>query len=518
MAELIQRIRTQITTFFQSLDRRRRIWLAAGGLFVVAIVALILFLTRPTYVVLASGLEFDEMSRITTMLTEKSITYRDDGGNTLMVDKNDYTKARMAMAVDVGISQPNYTWTDMFNASSLTTNSTIQESQKTLIMANQLGDALSSLEGVSTATVQLHIAQKSSFVLSDPQESRASVILTLTNEDGLSRDQISGIVSFIKDSIENLPKENISIIDQTGMPLNKFSEDSDAFMASTMQEQKVSIEMQLEDKLVKFLGAVYGQPNVRVMVDATLFFDDDTTTSRTFVPPVEGETTGIIRSASKVSESVTATGAEGVPGTDSNTDDTTYPTGTSSGSDIESASETINYEINEINRMLTRAKGTITDIQVALLVNTDVLENNNMTEEQEQDLIELVTTAAGIETRKVNVMATKFTDNEMGYVTYESGDELISPGIPLWLVGLIVGVIALVVIIFFVLGRRRNAREREEEIARVQAEEEAKRQEELEEIQTNVEDKSSPKYQIEKFIDAKPEAVAALLRSWMMEM
>ncbi len=519
MAELFGRIRTQITTFFQSLDRRRKIWLAAGGLFVVVVVVAILLLSRPTYVLLASGLEFDEMSKITTLLSEKGITYKDEGTNNLYVDKKDLTQAKMAMAVDVGISQPDYTWTDYFNNTSLTTTSTIQEAQKTVVLANQLGSGLETyIDGVKSATVNLHIAPKSTFVLSEPTESRAAVILTLEDNFELSREQISGIVGLIRNSIENLPEENISITDQTGMPLNKFSDQTDAFIASTNQEQIDSIEKQLEDKLVKFLGAVYGQPNVRVMTDVSLFFDDETVNSTVFSPPVEGETGGIARSASKVSESVSSTGAEGIPGTDSNTDDTTYPTGTSSGNDIQSASETINFEINEINTVLTKAKGTITDIQVAILVNTEVLENNLMTDEQEQDLIDLVTTASGIETRKVQVSAMKFTENEMGYVTYSSDDETIAPGIPIWLVLAIVGGIALVVIVFFVLSRRKNTKERQEEIAKIQAEEEAKRQEELEEIKTDVEDKSSPKYQIEKFIDAKPEAVAALLRSWMMEM
>mgnify|MGYP006977545295 CR=1 FL=1 len=39
--------------------------------------------------------------------------------------------------------------------------------------------------------------------------------------------------------------------------------------------------------------------------------------------------------------------------------------------------------------------------------------------------------------------------------------------------------------------------------------------EEFEEIDTDFQDRSSPKYQIEKFIDSKPDSVAQLLRSWL---
>jgi len=42
-------------------------------------------------------------------------------------------------------------------------------------------------------------------------------------------------------------------------------------------------------------------------------------------------------------------------------------------------------------------------------------------------------------------------------------------------------------------------------------------QEALDEIHTQDDDASSPKYQINKFIDKNPEAVAQLLRAWINE-
>lgn len=519
MAELIQRIRTQINTLFQSLDRRKKIWLAVGALFVVVIVVAILLLTRPKYVTLASNLEFDEMAKITALLKEQGITYKDEGTNNLYVDVKDLTRAKMAMAVDAGISQPDYGWTDVFANTSLTMTSELTEQQIMLAKANTLASSIESyIEGVEKVNVQLFIAEKSSFVLSDPTESSASVILKLKDNFQLSQEQVTGLVNYIMTAVENLPKENISIIDQNGTPLNKFSEQTETFMASSIREQTVLIEGQIDEKLSNFLGAVYGRNNVKVMTNVTLDFNEESVTSKAYAPPVEGETTGLVRSLSELTEKVSADAAEGAPGTDSNTDDTTYPTAGGAGNNIESASRTVNYELNEVVTVLNKAKGTISTIQISVLVNTDVLENNALSDEHKQELVELITTASGIETRKVTVTGMKFTDNEFGVTVFDSDSAQVSPGIPLWLVGIIVAVLAIGVILFFVLNRAKANKAREEEVARVKAEEEAKRQEELEEIQTDVEDKSSPKYQIEKFIDAKPEAVAALLRSWMTEM
>jgi len=68
--------------------------------------------------------------------------------------------------------------------------------------------------------------------------------------------------------------------------------------------------------------------------------------------------------------------------------------------------------------------------------------------------------------------------------------------------------------IFLTIRRKRKAKEEEELLIQRLEEEKAR---ELEEIQAGYEDKSSPKYQIEKFIDSNPEAVALLLKAWLHE-
>lgn len=519
MAELLQKIRTQITTMIQSLDKRMRIWLVVGGLFVVVIVAGILFLTRPTYVPLASGLEYDQMSKITTMLDEKNIGYKDEG-NVILVDSNNLTKAKMGMAVDAGISMPDYGWTDVMANTSFTMTNEMREQQIRLAKANSLANGIEEyIEGVKKANVELYIAEMSSFLLDEPSKSSVSVMLLLEDGFVFSQGQVNGLVNYLMNAIENLPKENVTIIDQTGQTLNKFSDQTEAFIASTNYEQEQIVSSQLEEKLTKFLGAGFGRANVRLMVNVKLNFDDYESKETLYSPPIEGEITGIARSFTKITETVSSgSTAEGVPGTDSNGETTDYPTGSNSGNSIESASETVNNELNQIVTVLIKAKGTVEDIGISVLINTKSLENGILTEDKKQEIVNLITTVSGIETRRVQVTGMEFSDNELGVTVYSSEDELISPGIPLWLVGLIVSVLAIGVVLFFIVSRAKSNKQKAEEIAQMEAEEEARRQEELEEIGTAGEDKSSPKYQIEKFIDAKPEAVAALLRSWMSEM
>lgn len=519
MAELIQRIRTQLNDFYKSLDKRKKMWLAGGGLFVVIFVAAIMFLTRPQYVPVASDIDLVSMAAIVDKLDEMSIQHKEDGTNSILVDIDDLTKAKMAIAVDLNISQPDFSWTDVFANTSFTMTSDVKAQQVNQAKATALKRALKEgIEGVKNARVELYIAPDSTFILDKEKESSVSVMLELENGITLSPKQVNGLVNFMMNSISNLPKENITIIDQTGVTLNKFTDDTDAFIASSQLEQTTIVTNQIESKLHNFLASIYGRTGVKVMASVVLNFDDYTSSSTAYSPPNEGETEGMIRSVSAISESVVGNdSAAGVPGTDSNGDATNYPTGSSGTSDIESKSETINYEMNEIYTVLTRAKGTMQDVTISILIDTKVLEGNILTEEHKSEVESLVNTAAGVETRAVNVVAVKFAEADAGIYKFDSEDSMITPGVPLWLIGIILGAVTIIVIVVFLVIRARANKKRLEELASQQAAEEEKRISELEEIQTDQEDKSSPKYQIEKFIEAKPEAVASLLRSWMSE-
>lgn len=519
MAELFQKIRTQINDFGKSLDRVKKLWLVGGALFVVVLIAMILFLTRTQYVPLASDVDYADMSAIVGKLEELQIKYKDDGSNTIFVDVKDLTKAKMAIAVDLSISQPDYSWTDVFANTSFTMTSEMKQQQINQAKASALKQAIKDgIEGIKDAKVELYIAPDSNFLLAEDKESSVSVMLNLESGFSFTQKQVSGIVNFLMNSVSNLPKENITIIDQTGLTLNKFSEDSDSFIASSQNEQRMIVENQLEEKLGGFLGVIYGRTRVKVAVSVVLMFDDYQATSTAFSPPVDGATVGMIRSMATISESVVdGDVASGVPGTDSNTNVTDYPTGTNSSSDYEKSSETVNYEMNEIVTVLNQAKGTIKDIGIGIIIDTEALEENNLTDEHKKEVIDLVTSVSGIETRSVSVVAYKFAEEDAGITKFSSEEAMIKPGIPIWLVGIIIGALAVAVIAFFLINGSKANKKKLAEIAEIREIEEEKRKSELEEIQTDMEDKSSPKYQIEKFIDAKPDSVAALLRSWMNE-
>lgn len=519
MAELFQNVKTQLTDFYKSLDKKKKMWLAGGGLFVIVIMVVILLLTRPNFVPLVSTSNFAEMSSIVAKLDEVSIENKDDGSNTILVDIKNLTKARMAIALDSSISKNNVTWESVITNTSFTMTKDVKQQQIMLAKANELARNMEdTIIGVKNANVVVYIAPSSNFLNND-LESTMSVMLNLDDSVDFSQEQVNGLVSYLMNSVQNLPKQNISIINQHGVVLNKFSGDSDSFIASTQHEQRIIVQNELETKLNSFLGNLYGRTRVQVAVSVKLNYDKQNSTSKVFSPPIEGETDGMVLSMSEIKKSVVSGDtASGVPGTDTNSDATDYPNDSSGGSNLEEQTRTVNYALNEVVSVLEKAQGEISDISISIILDSTALTDEILTEDHKKELIDLVTTASGIETRSVSVLAYKFADKDAGIFKFSSEDSLVAPGLPLWLVGVIVLVLAVVVIGIFIITRMRNNKKKAEEIAAIRAAEEEKRANDLEEIKTNIEDTSSPKYQIAKFIDAKPEAVAALLKSWMNDL
>ena len=116
----------------------------------------------------------------------------------------------------------------------------------------------------------------------------------------------------------------------------------------------------------------------------------------------------------------------------------------------------------------------------------------------------------------IRVMVQEFPDPMANYDIYtgiEEGTTIF--GLPVIAVIVIVLVTVVAIVIVLLLMKRRRDKLAAAALEEQQRVEEVKS---LEEIDAHQEDKGSPKYHIEKFVDNNPEAAVALLRAWLNEM
>ena len=517
MGELFNRIRERVTTFYSGLNRNRRILLISGIVLAVLLITfLILTFTRTEYVEIARGVTPVDAQAITAKLDELGIPWKDENeASVILVSKSDVSKARMELAVQAQAS--NFSWTDVFSSESITMTSQTREQMYIQATAAAVERSIETITAVDDATVILQIPKDSNYFMADEVMSKASAVLVLKKGYSLDEAQVNGIVNLMVSSVKDLTPENVTVIDSTGVQLNN-PENNEAFSANSQFDLRIKTQYQLQKDLTVFLEKLYGIGNVEVQPHVVLDFNQQTETQKIFSPPIDGEVNGMLRSATKITENVVnGSGATGAPGTDTNgATITSTVEATDSGSTYKKASDTLNYELNEIYREIVKAQGTVSDMSIGVVINSKALVDGAMTDDHYNELVDLIAMSAGTGKDNIQIVVQEFPDPMANYDVYTGQDTTgLVFGVPLWALVLIALVTLAAIIATIIIIRRNRAKKAAAEEAEKLKEQQVKEQ--LEEIGSDAEDKGSPKYHIEKFVDTNPEAATALLRAWLNE-
>lgn len=509
MGEFLNRIRAQAVSFFQSLDSRQRTIYGLVAAFVIIALGLgVFFMMQTNYTPIMNNLTASDAGAMTAKLDELGIPWQlNNNRTTLMVPEQQADKAMMELAVSGFADAGEITWQDVMNQTSIVMSN--DEKNKLYLQAQitALTKAIEALDNVENAIINLTMSEESNFLLENDDEARASVVLNVKGGT-LSDEQVNGIVMIIVNAVKGLDASNVTITDSTGVQLNQTDSDSDNYIVSNQFEMTDAVRKDVRTRIKDFLATIYGDNHVEVSVNVKLDFDTQESEQVVFSPP-EGFEEGLVRSMTELSETVIGSTSGGVPGTDSNIDTTSYAEESNGSSTYRKANRTLNYELNQINTKISKAKGQIEDISIAVIIDKEQLVDETLTEEQRLEVVGLVSAAAGLDQRFVQVSAQTFAPDDTVMISTADGGAL---PIPMWLIGVIVGVVIVILVSVVLVMRRRRSQQQQMEQEQAIIE-----QAELEEITTDFQDKSSPKYQIEKFLESNPEAVAALLRSWLNE-
>lgn len=410
MKDILNKYSAQLKDYWNNLNKSQKIKvILILVITLVSVSTLMAIVTKPHYVILYSGLSQKDAGAVVEKLkSDFKIPYKlEDGGSTILVPQQYRDEIRMELATQ-GLPQSGFTIDDAFKNSSL--GMTDMERQKRYIyfLQNEIADAIKTINGVQDAQVLIVVPDDSTFVLSsDKQEATAAIKITLQPGVTLSRQQVDGIVQFVSKSIQQLKPENVTVIDQNGTILNSSNSAGgyDIGAVNSQYELQQEIENGLRQNVQSLLEQVFGPGNVVVRVSAKLNFDTQKENSVQYSPVID--TNGIIRSIQDIKETQTnGNGAGGVAGTPSNggsTGGSTQVTGSQSNGTYTKTDRTINYEINEIQKEIEKAKGGIDSLSVAVVINS-----NNLSPTVKQQVAQLVANATGAKVNDVVVDSMSF--------------------------------------------------------------------------------------------------------------
>lgn len=529
MNEKLKGAQTKIVDFWNKYDKKRKVqMISIAAAIIIMLIILAVVVSRPTYATLIECSDTATAASVTETLTANSIEYEtDNNGLIIKVDEDDLVNATYIIAQE-GYTAKGYSMNDYVNDVGIGTTSSDRERLYQKYLEDKMVQTIESFDYVKSADVTFTMPATNYSVLDDEEETYVGVKLTLSKN--MPEGAADNMARYIATAVGNKSTARVTIVDSNGNSLFMSDEIDEESTGSISSDKAETIRNEFRNIVITNITKLFtatGYTSVTVSPNLDVDFSVVNTVDTQYYNP-DG-----LKKNDYVYEQEGSSGVSGIPGTDSNDDDTTYYLDTGDGT---TTSVTINkneYEnSNTITSTTTGQQGKVqyetSSVAVVLnryrvydeettdtgdlsweefkAANSETLPIENL---DTTDIIAAISSASGIPEDNISVMAytvPMFND-------YVSETEFVKDILPI-----IIAVIILVLLAFIVWRSLRPVKVTEVETELSVDELLAatrEKQKPVEEL--DVEDKSEVRKAIEKFVDENPEAVAVLMRNWLSD-
>ena len=512
--EVVKNISNSVKAGWNGLSQLKKIGVISVLILTVLMGSVLAYNSKKIeYKLLFSGIEEADAGEIVEDLETKKIAYQlENNGTTILIDQKYVDTYRIGLAVNDMLPSSSIGFEIFDTTSMMATDEDRQISYQRAIQG-ELTRAIITLDGITSAQVLLSLPEESVFTRpGDLSEASASIMLTTSNNRVIPNSTIEGIASLVSGAVENLPMKNVKIMDSTGNLLSTFLQLEDGTttsgLSSRNQQIKLDYERELEQKVIRTLAPIYGAENLSISVDAQMNFDTSEEEK------VEYGTDSKIRS-----EVINASGGEINSNIANGTPNDQASQVIVEGKDGTTASynATKNYEIDSTTTKTLVAPGKVDTITAA------VIYNSGTPGLKDDELATIVKNT--IKADDVKVSQAKFTLNNMSVETETERDDgrqtfleqymlYIIASASIFVVGIVIA------IIMHGIKRRRIEKEEwaEEEEMIPNKENGSTEREELEEIQTVIQNEKAQKEQdVHNYAKSNPNLVADLIKMWVKD-
>ncbi|KJS44163.1 MAG: hypothetical protein VR71_07165 [Roseovarius sp. BRH_c41] len=314
-SSLVQRARLALSGMdgFIAQPALRRALPAIGVLFVVTLgLAAWLLLAPADRVTLHAGLPEAEKSRALDALTTAGIdAHLDPSSGALSVAADQFHRARMLLAAE-GLPEGATDGMTAIDGMPMGTSRQIESARLRRMQELDLARSIQELRPVRAARVHLALPERSAFVR-DSQPPRASVFLELAPSMSLDQAQVRAIVSLVSAAVPDMPRGNVSVVDQTGTLLTSPEEDPVQAEADRQMQHQRRLETVYRDRVLALLTPIVGVGNAAVEVTVDMDFTRSEITSEEYLPETA------LRSEQSSSQQTNGAKSGGIPGAVANT-------------------------------------------------------------------------------------------------------------------------------------------------------------------------------------------------------
>ena len=529
MADRVKELLGRVQEWWNKFtSKQKTIIVGSAAAVVLAFVILMTVLSQTKYTLLKNCESTKEASEITGLLDASNVTYQvSDDGLRIEVDEEQISTANLLLGAN-GYASAEWGIDNVTDGGFSTTESDKQKRYKKYLEKQLENDFLGMFPAIKSASVILDIPENDGTLISQEQESHATIVLEIDGE--FTTDNAAFLAKAVANALGNDTTEYVTIIDNGS---NLLYSGNDSYSLGGAANSQLSLKRQAEDQFageVKKLLVSTGEFTMaEVSPNLDISFTSQDRTVHNFSAP-EGQAQGMLVEES-LFNSESQSGSGDVPGTDPNTETTYVLPDTANSSDTQTE-ENRKYAPNEEIINETTPAGSIryanssisaTGTRYTIIKEEDakkqgLLEGMSWDEykaanggrtrvEVDEELYSVVANATGIP--RENITIVKYSENY--FVDSEGLGIGVSDIIQIILIIVILGLLGFVVL-KSMAGKKEVQPEEELSVEPLLQSPPAS---ELEDIE--VETKSETRKMIDKFVDENPEAAANLLRNWLNE-
>ena len=216
MNERLTKIKSDSTSFWKSRTKNQKGAMIGAAVAIIALAGILTyFSTRTTMAQLFPELSTSEVGQITEVLASQGVEYElTNGGTVILVPEDRVDDLKVSLASQ-GYPDSGEIDSTFFteNAGFGMTDNEFNEI-KQAAMQTDLANLIRKFDGVKDAKVKIALPNESVFLKDNQGEASAAIVLNTAPGHKFTDEQIKGLFNLISMSIPNLPKENITIMNQ----------------------------------------------------------------------------------------------------------------------------------------------------------------------------------------------------------------------------------------------------------------------------------------------------------------
>lgn len=364
----LQRLLTQLRSFWSSLGLARRIAIVGFSVLVFAALATFSILSTTTstsYVpVFGEGaIPIEEVQAARAKLTAQNIESKLGDDGSLRVPLEKWPLARVTLAAD-GIPSRGGKGYEIFDETSLGSTPFVQNVNYQRALQAELARSIMQLEPVLSARVLIAKPESTPFIR-DQRSPTASVVVKLKPNANLDASTAANIVSLVARSVDGLKPEHVTVVDSSGRLLSDpHARDRDHLPAAQIKYRD-ELERHLAAKAEELLTSHLGRGRAIVKVSAEINFQKVREQQVTY--PAEGKVAAAERSTNIQS---TAPGrAIGTAGARSNLPSVSGVTQAAATGTLKEEVLQTDYSLSRTTRDIENDRGAVQRLNIAAILD-----------------------------------------------------------------------------------------------------------------------------------------------------